>query len=164
MKMSISLGIIIAVLVVVIVFVVSNLMLFSDSKNWIENEGKILRSAVVKAKMTSSSTTTHGTWETAYDTDILYEYSYYGVTHQGNAVYAGLGITTKSRADAEEIVNAYPPGSMVTLFVNPKKPSESSLRSSQGIASKLVVVFAVMFILIGLIVSGVYFFLKKTGV
>jgi len=55
---------------------------------------------------------------------VEYSYSFEGAVHTGNRLRS-TGVSTESRRPAEADVARYPPGTVITVFVNPDIPTDS---------------------------------------
>ena len=80
---------------------------------WIGIPGEILESRVLN--------TAEG-----YLPAIRYEYNFEG-NRRENSMFKSVVITSNSRIPSERVVNRYPAGAKVTVYVNPNNPSDSVL-------------------------------------
>lgn len=85
-----------------------------ETRQWTPVQGLVLLSEVVSEKPTTHS-------EVAHRSAVRYSYEFEGVKHTGTRVKRVEGASA-DRSKAEKVVKAYPPGKVVTCFVNPAQP------------------------------------------
>ena len=122
---------------------VRNLLHSAQSTSWPKVSGVITKSEVVwdlRGK------------EVRYSADVAYDYEVRDKPYHGSSVRVG-NMTTKGKADAEQIVARFPAGRPVAVYYNPDDPSETCLIPGTKWVHYLVVVTPVFFFLL----SVVYF-------
>jgi hypothetical protein len=80
---------------------------------WIRIPGVVLESRILN--------TAEG-----YLPTIRYEYNFEGDRHE-NSMFKSMVIASSSRSPSERVVRRYPVGANVTVYVNPKNPSDGVL-------------------------------------
>ena len=87
------------------------------TRTWLSASGRIVSSRV-----------SHKNNDVRYgpSPEITYTYEVNGKSHKGDVITRG-GISSRGRKFSEAVVARYPKDSAVTVFYNPKKPSESCL-------------------------------------
>lgn len=80
---------------------------------------------------------------------IVYEYTVGGALHRGNRLLPVQ--TSHDRADAEAILARYPPGSVVTAFIDPSNPAQSILMRQVSFAPYGLTMFGPLFVSVGLL-------------
>ncbi|MDX1995285.1 MAG: DUF3592 domain-containing protein [bacterium] len=91
---------------------------------WRQTTGRVLRADVMDDG------------DNGYYPQVVYEYMVDGKRYEADRMAPGLTLTQGSRARIEQQIQAYPPGKTVTVYYNPRRPSqavlEMSARSNQG--------------------------------
>lgn len=87
-----------------------------------------------------SSDVRSGTDTGEYYVEVDYEYTVDGETYDSSNVYPGPGQVSKSRIDAEDVVENYPEGETVTAYYNPEDPSESFLIKQRNTTMPMLMV------------------------
>lgn len=89
---------------------------------------------------------------TQYRAAIKYSYALGGVPYEGTRVYYGATDWRDSDTLARTLVDRYPPGKMVRVFVDPAKPSESVLaRGQDHIGRRWILIAAALGVVSGLV-------------
>ncbi len=86
-----------------------------QAKSWTPVPARVIASRVV---------THHGDDSTTYSVDVLYEYDMDGRTLRGNRYHFMTG-SSSGRGAKQKIVDAHPPGKVVTAYINPADPFDS---------------------------------------
>lgn len=82
-----------------------------------------------------------------YEPVVQYRYTVMGDEFVGSRI--AFGANTFGRAQAEQKVNAYPPGAAVTVHYNPDKPEEAVLET-QAAGGNVFLIVGIIFTLIAL--------------
>ena len=82
-----------------------------------------------------------------YEPVVQYRYAVMGHEYVGSKI--AFGANTFGRAQAEQKVNAYPPGAAVTVHYNPDKPEEAVLET-QAAGGSVFLIVGIIFLLIAL--------------
>lgn len=116
------------------------------SETWPTTNGVVKESSVSRKKNKDSTT---------FAPEICYEYRVHGQKHFSSKM--GIGGTTSysSSAKAHSIANEYPVGSQVKVTYDPQNPGYGVLNPGLKANSYLPVVFGIVFLLIGLVMSFV---------
>ncbi len=85
---------------------------------WPSTEGTVLASSVSNYSIDS---------DTFYEAKISYRYSVAGKEYQGNTIDLSVTTASSRRVNAQEVVDAHPPGQVVTVFYDPQSPSSAAL-------------------------------------
>jgi hypothetical protein len=123
---------------------IQNLRSSVRSNSWPTAQGNVVKSGVA-ADMRQG--------QLVYSADVEYDYSVQGKAYHGKNVRVG-NMTTKSQADAEEIVTRFPAGKPVAVRYDPADPSACCLIPGAHWTHYLVVVTPVLF----WIMSVAYFY------
>ncbi len=87
--------------------------------------------------------------------EIEYEFTVDGETYTSDSVWPGGDLAGTDEDHRQAIVDRYPEGEVVEAFYDPRDPSVSFLENeSRGVASILLIVFGVGFVLAGLAAVG----------
>jgi hypothetical protein len=103
-----------------------------DSRNYSSVTGTVISSVVVETSDSDSS---------SYAANVTYKYTV--GSHEYTSDRLTFGMRTSAQSAAESVVAAHPPGSPVTVYYNPAKPSDCVI--SQGIDGNTL--FGLIFIL-----------------
>jgi hypothetical protein len=124
------------------------------SQNWPTAQGDILSTDMKTIKTRTTSSRGRRRTSYSYKPIIQYKYRVLGQEYSGDRII--FGGTTFNRTRAEELLAAYGRGTTVTVYYNPKKPSEAMLDTSSAIGWALLAV-GLFFTLIGclLLIGGV---------
>jgi hypothetical protein len=123
-------------------FGVKHVFYAEQCMEWPTVEGRVIRSAVELIR--------GGKGGTSYDSEVFYEYQIEGRTYSSNGVRFGdLGSGTDS--NARTVVDRYPTGAKVVVFVSPENPAESVLEPGRSGQTFLLPGVGVLFVLIGLV-------------
>lgn len=129
--------------VVLIVLYVRNKNKAKASLGWPSTQGRILSINIRVDEVDDESN------RVRYIPEVHFEYAVNGVTHQGKRIIYGSEPDFGSRDKAQDFLQKYPQGGLVTVFYNPENPGEAVL--TQGMR-KMVASLIVGIILIVLMV------------
>lgn len=121
-----------------------------DARNWSETNCAIVSSLVAENHSSDGST---------YSVEITYEYDVDWETYRGDRYDFSIG-SSSGYAGKAEIVEAHPPGSERTCYVDPDDPNRSVINRSPG-PFLWWSLFPVPFLAVGL--GGVLFLLTPAG-
>jgi hypothetical protein len=116
-----------------------------ESSGWPTSPGVVLSSSVDSHRSDDSTT---------YQAEVLYEYEVSGEKYSSNRIGYG-DISTGSPAPAQDLVNQYPSGESVTVYVDPEDPSQSVLQPGVRGGTYFLPGMGLLFTLIGLILYAV---------
>lgn len=87
----------------------------------------------------------------AYTPAVAYKYSYKGKKYTGTKL-SPVKTISSNKGVSEKIINQYPAGKIVSLYINPKKPSQSYLEPKNMMLHSLLIggLFSVAFPLIAI--------------
>jgi hypothetical protein len=112
--------------------------------SWYKVMGKVMVSGVDEGATSGGRRT--------YRAMLEYVYEFHGIRFIGERV-APLQFTPNYRASAESITRRYPPGSAVTVYVNPRNPGRAVLEPGpQVIAALCHALIGVAFCLMALVI------------
>src|SRR5438552_17107868 len=97
------------------------------SQGWPSTGGRVLQSQV--GAHTSSDQTL------IYEPNVLYEYNVSGQVFQSKQISYGAVVGTSSPTWAEGVIAKYPLGGAVSVFYNPRKPSEAVSEHNSGMGN-----------------------------
>ena len=146
----------IAVGLVVLCFVGSNLILSQKSYQWSSAMGKIENSQVKEVsnphggRQYTKKKNSRGVLEPAYSASIDYRFTVNNVQFVGERV--DFGLTRKDfYDDANELVSRYPRGADVRVYYDPENPEESVLEPGSTISEWLWLLPGFAFLSFGLV-------------
>jgi hypothetical protein len=128
---------------VLIVLYLRNKNKAKASMGWPSTQGRILSTNIRVDEVDDESN------RVRYVPEVHFEYTVNGVTHEGKRIIYGSEPDFGSRDKAQEFLQKYPQGALVTVFYNPENPGEAVL--SQGMR-KMVASLVVGIILIVLMI------------
>jgi len=99
-------------------FVVGGVYLYVEDARAV-NSAEPTEATVISSEVESASD--------GYHVAVTYEYTVDGRTYESSNVYPGVGQTTKSQFEAEDVVEQYPEGETASAYYNPENPSEAFL-------------------------------------
>lgn len=99
---------------------------------------------------------------TTYSVDLFYRYHFRGKQHRSNR-YSLIGGSSSGRSGKEEVVRAHPPGSALTVFVDPDKPWRAVVKRDAGWGA-LLALFPLPFMAVGFGGMVWYFRRRNEGV
>lgn len=94
---------------------------------------------------------------TTYSVDLFYRYYFQGKQHRSNR-YSLIGGSSSGRSGKEEVVRAHPPGSALTVFVDPDKPWRAVVKRDAGWGA-LFALFPLPFMAVGF--GGIVWYFRK---
>jgi len=121
------------------------------SNSWPAVTGKILNASVDRIRERNRDSDGDVSIETKYEIDVSYEYTVEGREYVGNTIQFGLPNKMSSSARAYSIVNQYPQGTEVDVYVDPSKPSTSVLQPGVKLSTFLLPAFGLVFATAGMI-------------
>ena len=89
-----------------------------ESKSWEPSAGEIIDTRVETSRDSEG--------DTHYEIKLLYSYSFNNETYQGDKIFFGYG-STSNMLDNQELVEYFPAGKEVPVYINPVHPDESVL-------------------------------------
>jgi hypothetical protein len=124
---------------------------------WSAGDWPATRAVVLDAELQSlSGARGSATWRPW----LRFQYQWKGETHVAEG-YDLLGVYTSRRSTSQHVVQSHPPGTQVTVLVNPDRPSEAALvRGSLG--SAIFLLLGPVFVTVG-IAGGLYTLGHATG-
>ncbi len=117
-------------------------------RGWKETDAEVIWSRV--ARHSDSDGTT-------YSVDLFYRYQFQGKDYRSNR-YNLIGGSSSGHSGKQEVVRAHPPGSSLTVFVDPDKPWRAVVKRGAGWGS-LFALFPLPFMAIGF--GGLWYYFKK---
>ncbi|OYV07255.1 MAG: hypothetical protein CFE26_01925, partial [Verrucomicrobiales bacterium VVV1] len=127
--------------------VIPGAMRYFAAQSWVETPATVIWSRVKS----------HSGESTTYSADLFYRYQFEGRTYRSNG-YNLMSGSSSGRDTKQEIVDAHPPKSALTCYVNPRKPWQAIVKRDLG-ASALFALFPLPFLGIGF--GGMFWSLKK---
>jgi hypothetical protein len=123
-------------------FTLPKVLLYFDSKNWIEVSGWVKESSL----STHESSPRHSgrgsrSRKVTYSINIYYSYNFNGSNYESNT-YSFSNASRYNRGKLEEIVKQHPPGKVIKCYINPKDPSQSVLNKE---FDKPLLIFLLLF-------------------
>ena len=112
--------------------------------------GKVLYSGIV-----SHSSGRAGRHSTTYSARVGYEYDFQGKKYENDCLDGFAGeYSTSNRRSVRQLADSYRPGSAVEVWVLPSDPRRSTLRPVGGTVKYGTLGGAILFLLVGLALSG----------
>jgi hypothetical protein len=99
------------------------------------------------ATITTSQVTSGGVRHRSFEADVEYEYRFEGRAYEGDRIGYGLIMSPNS---ARELADRYRSGDTVPVFVDPARPSRSTLQRGGIAASTVEVVAGLLFVMMWL--------------
>ena len=121
---------------------------WADMRGWKETPAEIIRSRL------ASRSDSDGT---VYSIDLFYRYTVNGREHRSNR-YGLIGGSSSGRKGKQAVVSAHPPGSALTVFVDPDEPWRAVVKRDPGWGA-LLALFPLPFMAVGF--GGLWWTLKK---
>lgn len=129
-------------------FVLPKAWEWMSMRGWKETEAEVIWSRV--ASHSDSDGTT-------YSVDLFYRYHFQGKDYRSNR-YNLIGGSSSGHAGKQEVVRAHPPGTAVTVFVDPGKPWRAVVKRDAGWGA-LFALFPLPFLAVGF--GGLWWYFKK---
>ncbi len=142
MKKSVAIIIFIFFIIIGILFVLEGAYFYqqdTESESWYQTEGVILSSDIY---------TESGEHGTMYKANIVYQYQVNGINYTSDDVSTGH-LSSSDRNYAQQTVNKYYVGKTVTVFYNPKDPSNAVLEPGATIFPYIIILFGLLPIIVG---------------
>ncbi len=117
---------------------------------------------VTSAEMSVNSSSGSDSSGPTYGAEVLYEYEAEGEQRVGDRVEFGE-VATGDPADAQSVLDRYPVGAEIAVFVNPEDPLDSVLEPGISASTFFLPVFGCVFAFVGALVGGVFFFALIKG-
>jgi hypothetical protein len=127
--------------------VIPGAMRYFAAQSWVETPATVIWSRVKS----------HSGESTTYSADLFYRYQFEGRTYCSNG-YKLMSGSSSGRDKKQEIVNAHPPKSALTCYVNPHKPWQAVVDRDFG-SGILFALFPLPFLGIG--IGGMVWAMKK---
>lgn len=121
-------------------FGVQAVMNAKASSDWPTVEGVVKISEVVSQSSDDGVT---------YKAEVMYSYVVEDMKYSSNNVAFG-GFSSSDPSDAQEIVNKYPAGTIVTVAYDPSEPKESTLETGTTGGTYLMAIIGGIFFIVGL--------------
>ena len=131
---------------------ISSIQKGSDSENWPSTTGYIISSNIVRHPSKHGYT---------YGANITYQYSINDHTYSSNRISYG-DYSSSDGEHANQLVTQYYVGRNVTVFYNPKNPSEAILEPGATFFSYMFLLAGILPIVIGIII--LYFFVIRSKI
>ena len=124
------------------------------SRNWPATQGRVVESSVDTRTVTKTSNNKRRT-TTEYRATIRYEYVVNSTTYTNDRITVERpGYSGKDRGAAENSARAYPTGSAVTVYYDPRNPATAVLRTgAAGPASWILLALGPIFLVVALLVA-----------
>lgn len=136
---------------------------FRASADWREVQGRVISSevrSIARTPGTGAESTDRRPVE--FEADIVYEYHFEGQRHEGRRIYPAMSSVFSDSQLAQELVDRFPAGEEVSVYVDPDRPSQAALIKGDTVPIMGFVVVGVVILLVlgifgvvGLVVSGV---------
>jgi len=127
---------------------VDSTRLARESRSWPAVEGEIVRSEIVE----EVSTTNPGRGSRTYRPVIRYRYRVGDADFDGERVALGE-YATENRADAEAVVQRYPPGRRLPVHYRPETPASAVLEPGSHGVPWLFAAIGSVFLIVGLLLA-----------
>ena len=121
------------------------------STSWPAVPGRILNASVDRVRERDRDSDGDVSIETKYKVDISYQYTVEGKQYIGNRIQFGLPDRMSSSVRAYRIVNQYPQGTEVDVYVDPSQLSNSVLQPGVKLSTLLAPAFGLVFAIAGMI-------------
>jgi hypothetical protein len=121
------------------------------STSWPAVPGRILNASVDRVRERNRDSDGDVSIETKYEVDVSYEYTVEGREYVGDTIQFGLSDRMSNSARAYSIVNQYPQGTEVDVYVDPSQPSTSVLQPGVQLSTFLMPAFGLVFAIVGMI-------------
>ncbi|MDT8391849.1 MAG: DUF3592 domain-containing protein [Lentisphaeria bacterium] len=129
------------------------------SQNWPTVDGRVTHSEVDQHRETSTNNNSSRR-ETKYTANIHYTYDYEGASYTGKRVCFG-GSRKGSSSMANQIVNRFPLGKTVEVYVDPAKPATACLEPGVTAMAYIPLGIGVIFAVVGLGITVAGFVARK---
>jgi len=121
-----------------------NILKGQETENWPSTTGVVVSSYVYDKR---------GSEGTTYKAKITYQYTLDGASYTSDTISCDYFYSSSDRSAAIQLVENYPAGKIVTIYYNPKAPSESVLIKGASGTSWLIFYVGMFFVLIGVLVT-----------
>lgn len=133
---------------------------FLKSSDWVEVKGEMVDFKVKDSYISTSSVSSNNRNLFNYEIEVKYRYTYNGVKYMGDKLVAGLPNVTSDKKIVDQLSIDYAVGQVVSVFVDSKVPSKSSLQTAKSFGWKAFFMLACLLVVAGFFVFGVLYFKK----
>jgi len=120
-------------------------------RQWPKAEGEVVASQVTEIRLRGAGEIIHS--PSGYVPQVEYRFSWKGQTLRGSCIAFGQKITATPYPAAKALVDAYQPGSKVTVLHHPRNPSLAALKTEASGPSLVSLAAGFALICLGALIS-----------
>jgi len=134
---------------------------FIGTGNWATVKGTVVTSEIKEVSRPKRSNEIGPTMVTEYEVILEYRYTVSGTEYTGNRIWSLSRAIFPSRAQAEDTLAKYQPGSTVDVHYRPSNPADAVLWSAAMLPTRAKVGIGVLLALVSLIMLAAALWLRS---